>query len=112
MSRCWHGLVALVVIASLAVQLALIFTGGADANSGQAEALNLGVRLWRLFSYFTIESNLLVLAAALVLVWRTTFDGPVWRVVRLDALLGILITGLVSRSCWRPRCTSPEPLWP
>ncbi|WP_431926812.1 Pr6Pr family membrane protein [Amycolatopsis tucumanensis] len=96
MSRWWHGLIALVVIASLAVQLALIFTGGADANSGQTgEALRLGVRLWRLFSYFTIESNLLVLAAALVLVWRPTFDGPVWRVVRLDALLGILITGLV-----------------
>jgi Na+-transporting NADH:ubiquinone oxidoreductase subunit NqrB len=36
-----------------------------------------------------------VLATALVLAWRPTFDGRVWRVVRLDALLGILITGLV-----------------
>ncbi|MFD4192331.1 hypothetical protein [Amycolatopsis thermoflava] len=38
---------------------------GADANSGQTgEALSLGVRLWRLFSYCTIESDLVVLAAA------------------------------------------------
>ncbi len=47
-SRGWHGLIALVVTASLAVPLTLIFTGGADANSGQTgEALSLGVRLWR-----------------------------------------------------------------
>ncbi|GAB3566812.1 hypothetical protein GCM10027445_14250 [Amycolatopsis endophytica] len=26
---------------------------------------------------------------------RPDFGGPLWRVVRLDALLGILITGLV-----------------
>ncbi len=34
-SRGWHGLIALVVTASLAVPLTLIFTGRADANSGQ-----------------------------------------------------------------------------
>jgi hypothetical protein len=95
-SRCWHAVIAAVIVASLVIQLALLFTGGADANSGQAgESVSLGVRLWRLFSYFTIESNLFVLAAALVLVRRPGFDGRVWRVVRLDALLGILITGLV-----------------
>lgn len=95
-SRCWHGLIAAVILASLVIQLILLFTGGADANSGQTgESTGVGVRLWRLFSYFTIESNLIVLAAALVLAWRPTFDGRVWRVVRLDSLLGILITGLV-----------------
>ncbi len=34
-SRGWHGLIALGVTASLAVPLTLIFTGRADANSGQ-----------------------------------------------------------------------------
>jgi hypothetical protein len=95
-SRCWHGLIAMVIVAALVIQLVLLFTGGADANSGQTGgSTSVGVRLWRLFSYFTIESNLVVLAAALILTWRPAFDGRIWRVVRLDSLLGILITGLV-----------------
>ena len=78
------------------IQLVLLFTGGADANSGRSGTdISIGIRLWRLFSYFTIESNLFVLATALVLAWRPAFDGRIWRIVRLDALLGILITGLV-----------------
>lgn len=82
------------ILASLAIQLVLIFTGGADANSGEVEG-SVGVRLWRLFSFFTIQSNLIVLAAALVLAWRPSYDSPRWRVLRLDSLLGIVITGLV-----------------
>ncbi|MEU7529378.1 Pr6Pr family membrane protein [Saccharothrix sp. NPDC042600] len=93
-SRWVHAAIAVIVLGSLVIDLALIFTGGADANPGQA-AGGLGTRLWRLFSFFTIQSNLLVLAASLVLARRPTRDGPVWRVVRLDALLGIVITGLV-----------------
>ncbi|WP_328456381.1 hypothetical protein [Amycolatopsis sp. NBC_00438] len=46
----------------------------------------------------TVESNLIVLATALVLVRRPGFDGRVWRVVRRDALPGILTTGLVFAS--------------
>lgn len=95
-SRWWHAGIALVIVVSLVIQLALIFIGGADANSGETgETVGLGVRLWRLFSYFTIQSNLIVLAACIGLAWRPRHDGPVWRVVRLDALLGIVITGLV-----------------
>ncbi|HWC83804.1 MAG TPA: Pr6Pr family membrane protein [Pseudonocardiaceae bacterium] len=95
-SRCWQAIIALVILASLVIQLALIVTGGEDANSGQSGvSVGLGVRLWRLFSYFTIQSNLIVLAAALLLAWRPLRDGTLWTVVRLDALLGITITGLV-----------------
>jgi hypothetical protein len=49
------------------------------------------VRLGRPVSYFTIESNLLVLAAAVSLVLAPGRDGRLWRVVRLDALLGVVI---------------------
>ncbi|MER7245918.1 Pr6Pr family membrane protein [Kribbella sp. NPDC000426] len=78
------------------IQLVLIFTGGADANSGDAGAtLSIGTRLWRLFSFFTIQSNLIVLAVAIGLVLRPLRDGSRWGVVRLDSLLGIVITGLV-----------------
>ncbi|NKQ58118.1 Pr6Pr family membrane protein [Amycolatopsis sp. K13G38] len=95
-ARVCHALIAAVVAASLVVQIALLLSGGADANSGQAgEVVSVGVRLWRLFSYFTIESNLFVLATAVVLALRPAADGRIWRVVRLDGLLGILITGVV-----------------
>lgn len=101
-SRWWHAVLALVVVGSLVIQLVLLFTGGADANSGRTTG-PVGERLWRLFSYFTIESNLFVLAAAAVQALRPGMDGRVWRVVRLDALLGILITGLVFAFVLAPR---------
>ncbi|WP_145808455.1 Pr6Pr family membrane protein [Kribbella amoyensis] len=95
-SRVWHGAIAAVILASLCIQLVLLFSGGADANSGDVGGeLGVATRLWRLFSYFTIQSNLIVLAVALVLAARPLSDGRTWRVVRLDSLLGIVITGLV-----------------
>jgi hypothetical protein len=101
-SRWWHGVLALVVLASLVLQLVLLFTTGADASAGRTGG-PADERLRRFFSYFTIESNLFVLAAATVLALRPRMDGPVWRVVRLDALLGIVITGLVYAIVLAPR---------
>ncbi|WP_427886217.1 Pr6Pr family membrane protein [Kribbella sp. GL6] len=96
LSRWVHGGIAAVIFASLVIQLVLIFAGGADANSGDTGgAVGLGTRLYRLFSFFTIQSNLIVLAAAVCLVLRPLRDGAFWRVVRLDSLLGIVIAGLV-----------------
>ena len=95
-SRVWHGALAAVVAASLITQLVLLFTGGADVNSGHTEVhVTLGVRLIRLFSYFTIQSNLFVLVVAVTLALNPARDGRGWRVARLDALLGITITGVV-----------------
>ena len=53
------------------------------------------VRVWRFFSYFTTQANLLVVATSLGLARRADRDGPVWRVARLDALAGITITAVV-----------------
>jgi hypothetical protein len=47
-------------VASLFIQLVLIFTG------------------------------LVVLATPVVLTWRPTFDGRIWRVVHLDALVATI----------------------
>lgn len=95
-SRVWHAVLAAVILASLVVQIALLVASGTDVTTGaESEAVGLGARFVRLFSYFTIQSNLLVLAAALTLVANPQRDGPVWRVLRLDALLGIVITGIV-----------------
>ncbi|MFJ4167856.1 Pr6Pr family membrane protein [Microbacterium sp. NPDC089698] len=94
-ARIWFALIALVVLAGFVVQFYLLFTGGADANSGETgSAVPLGIRFVRLFSFFTIQSNLLVLAGSALLASKTRL-GRVGRVLFLDALLGIIITGLV-----------------
>jgi hypothetical protein len=57
--------------------------------------VGIGTRLIQTISFFTIQSNILVLIVAATLVINPHRDGRFWRVLRLDALLGITITGLV-----------------
>jgi len=88
--------VAATVASTLAIQLVLTSTGGADANSGVVDpTVGLEVRFARLFSYFTVLSNILVGVTSVMLAIRPQRDSAVWRVVRLDALLGIIATGVV-----------------
>ncbi|MFZ3573123.1 Pr6Pr family membrane protein [Streptomyces sp. BH097] len=90
-------MLAVVVAAALITQLVLLFSGGSAAGAGDTTGDDAGAltRLVRMLSYFTIQSNILVLICSLSLVLRPGRDGPVWRVLRLDTLLGITITGLV-----------------
>lgn len=56
---------------------------------------NLLTRLIRFVSYFTIESNFVVLLAALAVVKLKPTDDLLWRTVRLASLVGITVTGIV-----------------
>lgn len=95
-SRIWHAVIALNVVAALVIQVWLILTGGPDPNTGETVAsVGVATRMVQTLSFFTIQSNLLVLAVAITLVIDPRRDGRFWRVLRLDALLGITITGLV-----------------
>jgi hypothetical protein len=81
---------------ALLAQVALILAGGTDVSTGESAAdVAVGTRLVRLFSYFTIQSNILVLAASITLLVAPARDGRVWRVLRLDSLLAIAVTGIV-----------------
>jgi hypothetical protein len=96
LARFWFGGIAVVVGAALVIQLVLVFTNGQDVNSFQpTTGQSLGERLFNLFSYFTIQSNLFVLGTSIALAIGIHRDGRLWRVLRLDAILGIIITGLV-----------------
>ncbi|MQA81400.1 MAG: hypothetical protein GEV10_23440 [Streptosporangiales bacterium] len=96
LSRCWHAALAVVVAASLVTQIVLLARTGADVNATSGEQpVDAGTRYARLFSYFTVESNVLVLAASVGLVLDPSRSGRLWRVLRLDALLSIVITGIV-----------------
>src|ERR1051326_1100026 len=90
-ARAWHLLNALVCAASLALQFYLTWTNNNTDPSPNTRPL----RMANFFSYFTIQSNLIVLAVAISLILLADRDGPFWRVVRLDALVCITVTCLV-----------------
>ena len=56
----------------------------------------------RFFSYFTVQSNILVALSVLPLLRYRAMDDKVWRVLRLDALMGISVTGVVFVVALRP----------
>jgi hypothetical protein len=99
-ARAWHVITAVVVLVALVLQLVLVLQGGRVLD--EQEQPGLGVRLARLVAYFTIQSNVLVAIAALVLVRDPARDGPGWRVVRLAGVVGITVTGLVHFVLLRP----------
>jgi hypothetical protein len=102
-ARWWFGGIAVVVAIALIIQIALIFIGGQDVNSGTSTAgESLATRFVRLFSFFTIQSNLFVLGTSIALAVSIRRDGLLWRVLRFDALLGIIITGLVYETILAP----------
>ena len=89
LARAWWAVLFAVVAVSVSIELVQNVVDPADP------ATSIVTRIVRFFSYFTIQSNLLVLAAVLPLVRDPGHDGPLWQVVRLASLLGITITGLV-----------------
>ncbi len=88
-ARTLHAIVALAATVGVALELVRAITGGPGGAPTHAE------RIVRLFSYFTVQSNILVLVTSWLLVLRPDRDGRVFRVARLDALLCIAVTGLV-----------------
>lgn len=84
LARIWWGLLALVVGVAVLVDLVRAIDGAGSATP-----------VIRYLSYFTIQSNVLVTVVAVTLALDPGRDGRGWRVLRLDALLGITVTGLV-----------------
>jgi hypothetical protein len=91
---------AVVAAIALTLQLVLIIRGGRVLS--EAYPPNLGERLLRFVAYFTVESNALVLLSTALLARDPRYDGPSWRVVRIAAVTGITVTGLVHWFLLRP----------
>lgn len=81
-TRIWHAVLAAFALVGVGGQTVLVFTE--DGRS-----------LLNLFSYFTIESNLLVLIAAVAIAIRPEREGSGWAILRLAGLAGITVTGIV-----------------
>jgi hypothetical protein len=80
----------------LQVIIAIRVTGSPHVvSTGLLRGSTLPGRIIRVFSFFTVLSNLLSGIVSAQLAVRPDRDGPVWRVVRLAALVGITVTGIV-----------------
>jgi len=100
-ARAWHALTAAVAVAALVLQLVLVVQGGRVLDESGAQP-GLEVRLGRLVSYFTIQSNLLVAVTTAQLARHPAGDGSVWRVLRVAGVVGITVTGVVHFLLLRP----------
>jgi hypothetical protein len=94
-ARAWHATTFAVISVGLVWQLVLIFQGVNVLVQPNGSLPSIGTRTLRFFSYFTVESNILVAVTAAILVLRPFSDGRLWRVIRLQALFGITVTGVV-----------------
>jgi len=98
LSRVWNGAIAVLAVAALALQLwiALRLPGTPPSTEvGRLAGATLTGRLLRMASFFTIQSNVLSAITSAQLARDPDRDGPIWRIVRLDALIGITVTGVV-----------------
>lgn len=96
----WHALTLVVATGSLVYQLILVIRGFKAVTDVAAPGVGTGIV--RFFSYFTVESNMLVAWTALTLTLRPDIDGPLWRVLRMNTIIGITVTGLVAWFILRP----------
>jgi hypothetical protein len=101
--RAWHTLTLLVAVIALVLQLYLVVTGENILDSS-AVTTALPEQVRRYFSYFTIQSNILV-AVSMFLIVRDRLDTQVARVVRLASLIGITVTGIVAAVALPPSPT-------
>jgi hypothetical protein len=81
LTRAWFAVTAVVALTGLVTQVI-------------ASATDPGGRVANLLSFFTIDSNLLVAAASALVALGTTRKN-LFAVLWLDALVGIIVTGIV-----------------
>jgi hypothetical protein len=89
-AQLWHAMTAAVALASIVVELVMVANGHNPLLASDVPPAP--TRVIRFFSYFTIQSNLLVAITATMLAFRPGRDGRLFRVLRLDALFGISVT--------------------
>ncbi len=100
----WHkalfGLNAVVALIGLVIGFALTVLGTYPSLNtdptmlGNPEQGVLG-RIFDYFTYFTIWSNILVAVVSIMLFVRPDRDSFVFRVLRLDSILMITVTGII-----------------
>lgn len=91
----WYLLLFLVSATGVIWQLVLFLQGVGVVTAVDGSLPAKSALVVRFFSYFTTQANILVAVTSAFLVMRPDHDGRVWRVLRLEALFGITVTGVV-----------------
>lgn len=99
-ARIWFGATLAIGGLALIVQLILVLLGASVLI--QDDPPTVGERLVRFVSYFTIQANVAVCLSVVPLIRNPRHDAAGWRVLRLSAMVGILITGIVHWFLLRP----------
>lgn len=97
-ARGWHALTAALVLLAFLVQLVIAIrlpSAPHNVDPGVVRGSSDLGRVIRVVSFFTIQSNLLSGVVSAQLALRPDRDGAGWRVLRLAALFGITVTGIV-----------------
>lgn len=98
----WHACTVLVIATAIAIQLVLVVRGVnvlVEDDGGSAAGPE---RVLRFFSYFTVQSNIVSMVTASLLLRDPDRDGPGWRVARFTAILGMAVTFVVYIVVLRP----------
>jgi hypothetical protein len=88
----------MLVAAALVVQIVVaVRVSGRphEVSTGLLRGSSLPGRIIRVLSFFTIQSNILAGVVSAQLAMEPGRDGPAWRALRLAALYGITVTGIV-----------------
>lgn len=88
-ARGWCGATAAVVLVGLLTQLLV------TANAATGRFDTTATRVLNVFCFFTIQANILVGLTCLLLAVGPDRTSTLFRVLRLDALVGIAVTGVV-----------------
>lgn len=92
-ARAFHLLTGLVAAVALLLQFALVWQGHSVLD--ERNPPNLAARVERFFCYFTVLSNILVSVVTLKQAGGHSSDSRVWRVLRINAVVGITVTGML-----------------
>jgi hypothetical protein len=90
-ARLFFGATSAIVTFGLVLQLILAVTKESGAGSFESTP----ARIVNFFSFFTVQSNILVAVTTGLLARRIDRPSTVFRVLRLDAILCITVTGVV-----------------
>lgn len=94
-ARWWHVVTVVIVAASLITQLVLVIQGTNVLVEDGEEAPSTAMRVVNFFSFFTVQSNILLGISAAILAANPHADGRAFRVLRVAGLIGIAVTGVV-----------------
>jgi hypothetical protein len=88
-ARMWFAVTALVVAAGIVIQIPV------TATSSEAHFADPTARVFNIFTFFTIDSNIILGVTCGLLAIRLERTGAAFRVFRLMGVVGMAITGVV-----------------